>query len=119
MKRGNPMSMYNLNDESASGGWTPTRIVGALLALAGTGVIIWTVVEIFQLFTQESAFIVLDQIVPREIIVSKNGANSLLLPRELLIFGIPIWALTVTSKIGVMMMKSGLEYVDLPARRAK
>ena len=40
----------------------------------------------------------------------------LLLPRELLVFGIPVWALSVATRIGVMLMKSGLQYVELPRR---
>jgi hypothetical protein len=57
------MSVYNGYDEEGSG-WTASKIVGVALTFLGTVVVIWTVVEIFQLFTQGSAFIVLDGIVP-------------------------------------------------------
>jgi hypothetical protein len=80
-----------------------------LPTLLGAGVILWTVVEIFQLFTHESAFIVLDDIIPARIKLVEGG---LLLPHEILIYGLPIWAFSVTSKIGVMLLKSGLEYVE-------
>lgn len=46
-----------------------------------------------------------------------NGAK-VLLPRELLIFGIPIWALAASSKIGLTLLLSGLEYVEKPRRKA-
>lgn len=109
------MSIYNPNDEYSSG-WTASKIMGVLLTLLGAGVVLWTVVEIFQLFTHGSAFIVLDDIVPAQIEVVKNG---LLLPRELLIYGLPIWAFSVTTKIGIMLLKNGLEYVDRPRKVGK
>lgn len=71
------MSIYNPEDYDS--GWTASKIVGVLLTSLGAGVVLWTVVEIFQLFTHGSAFIVLDEIVPAQIEIVKNG---LLLPRE-------------------------------------
>ena len=108
------MSIYNSEDYES--GWTASKIVGVLLTLLGAGVILWTVVEIFQLFTHGSAFIVLDEIVPARIEIVEDG---LLLPREILIYGLPIWAFSVTSKIGVMLLKSGLEYVERPRKVGK
>ena len=108
------MSIYNPDDYES--GWTASKIVGVLLTLLGAGVVLWTVVEIFQLFTHGSAFIVLDEIVPARIELLENG---LFLPRELLIYGLPIWAFSVTSKIGVMLLKNGLEYVERPRKTTK
>ena len=108
------MSIYNPEDYES--GWTPSKIVGVLLTLLGAGVVLWTVVEIFQLFTHGSAFIALDDIVPARIELVENG---LLLPREILIYGLPIWAFSVTSKIGVMLLKNGLEFVDKPKKVGK
>ena len=89
------------------------------MAILGAGVLIWVVVSLFQLFTSTSSFLVLDEIVPKEMMVSQaaNGAK-VLLPRELLIFGIPIWALAAASKIGLTLLRSGLEYVEKPRRKA-
>lgn len=47
--------------------------MGVLLILLGAGVVLWTVVEIFQLFTHGSAFIVLDEIVPAQIEIVKKS----------------------------------------------
>ncbi len=110
------MSVYNGYDDESSG-FSISKIVGMILTLIGAVVIIWTVVEIFQLFTQGSAFIVLDGIVPQRIVLTElAGDGYLLLPRELLIFGIPVWALSVTTKIGMMLIQNGLQYVELPRR---
>ena len=108
--------MSIITDEDYGSTWSASKIVGFLLTLAGLGIILWTVVEIFQLFTQGSAFIVLDDIVPAQIEIVKNG---LLLPREVLIYGLPIWAFSVTSKIGVMLLKNGLEFVERPKKVGK
>jgi hypothetical protein len=75
------------------------------LTLLGAAVVLWTVVEIFQLFTHGSAFIVLDDIVPARIEI---GTEGLFLPREILIYGLPIWAFSVTSKIGVQIVPKQL-----------
>lgn len=105
------MTIYNSDNEN--NGFSLSKIVGAFLALAGAGVVLWTVAEIFQLFDQNSAFIFLDGIVPKQIWVG-SGDGALYIPRELLVYGIPIWALSVAAKIGVGLMKSGLEYLDIP-----
>ena len=108
------MSLYTDNEYGSS--FSASKIVGLLLTLLGAAVVLWTVVEIFQLFTQGSAFIVLDDIVPARI---ELGENGLFLPREILIYGLPIWAFSVTSRIGVMLLKNGLEFVDKPKKVGK
>ena len=65
------MSIYNPDDYDS--GWTASKIVGVLLTLLGAGVVLSTVVEIFQLFTHRSAFIVLDEIVPEQIEIVKKS----------------------------------------------
>ena len=110
------MTNYRLNDEYSASDWSASKLVGVLLTMFGAGVIIWTVIEIFQLFTQGSAFIFLDDIVPAQIEIVKNG---LLLPREALVYGLPIWAFSVTSKIGVMLLKTGLEFIERPRKVGK
>jgi len=109
--------MYN--DEYNSSGWSASKIVGSSLVLIGSAVILWTVSEIFQLFTSGSAFVMMSEIVPKEIRLIQDGTSSVLFPREVLVFGIPIWAMIVTSRIGTMMIKSGLEYVELPRKSGK
>lgn len=99
--------------------WSPSNIMGGFLVILGVGVLIWVVVALFQLFTSTSAFLVLDQIVPKEMVISQAGnGGRLLLPREILIFGVPIWALGASSKIGLTLLRSGLEYVEKPRRKA-
>ena len=108
------MSIYTDNEYGS--GLSASKIVGFLLTLAGLVVVLWTVVEIFQLFTHGSAFVVLDDIVPAQIEIVKNGLR---MPRELLIYGLPIWAFSVTSKIGVMLLKNGLEFIERPRKTGK
>lgn len=108
------MALYNPEDYGST--WSASKIVGLLLTLFGAAVVLWTVVEIFQLFTHGSAFLVLDDIVPARI---ELGENGLFLPREILIYGLPIWSFSVTSKIGVMLLKNGLEFVDKPKKVGK
>lgn len=108
-----------VDDYESGFAWSPTNIMGGLLVILGSGILIWVVVALFQLFTSTSAFLVLDQIVPKEMLISQgaNGAR-LLLPREILIFGIPIWALAAASRIGLTILRSGLEYLEKPRRKA-
>ena len=105
------MTIYNSDNESNN--LSISKAVGAFLALVGAGVVVWTVVGIFQLFDRNSAFIFLDGFVPEQIWVGR-GDGALYIPRELLVYGIPIWAFSVTAKIGVGLMNSGLEYLDIP-----
>ncbi len=106
-----------IDDYDGGFSWSPSNIMGGFLVILG--VLIWVVVSLFQLFTSTSSFLVLDEIVPKEMVISQaaNGAK-VLLPRELLIFGVPIWALAASSKIGLTLLRSGLEYVEKPRRKA-
>jgi hypothetical protein len=108
-----------VDDYDSGFNWSPSNIMGGFLAILGVGVLIWVVIALFQLFTSTSSFLVLDQIVPQQMVISQaaNGAK-VLLPREVLIFGIPVWALGAASKIGLTMLRSGLEYVEKPRRKA-
>jgi hypothetical protein len=115
-RRGSEMKV---DDYDSGFTWSPASMMGALLVILGVGVLIWVVISLFQLFTGTSAFLVLDRIVPKEMLISQaaNGVK-VLLPRELLIFGVPIWALGVSSRIGLTILRSGLEYVEKPRRKA-
>jgi uncharacterized membrane protein len=110
------MSMYNQNDEYATTGWAISKIVGVFLILTGVGVILWTVLQISELFTVQSAFIFLEEMVPAKIALSESQ-EGLLLPREILVFGIPLWALGTTARIGTMLVNNGLQYMDRPAKK--
>jgi hypothetical protein len=108
------------NDETESGlDWSPSNIMGGFLVILGAGVLVWVVISLFQLFASGSSFQMLDGIVPQEMILSQSGdGGKWLLPRELLVFGIPVWALTAATKIGITLLRSGLEYVEKPRRKA-
>jgi hypothetical protein len=111
------MSIYSDNEIGSTS--SPAKAVGFILALAGLVVILWTVAEIFQLFTHGSAFVTLNEIIPQKMILADSGKSYLLLPRELLIYGLPIWAFSVTSKIGLTLLKTGLEYIERPQKISK
>ncbi len=108
-----------IDDYDSGFSWSPANILGGFLVVLGAGVLIWVIVSLFQLFTSTSSFLVLDQIIPKEMVITQvaNG-GKLLLPREILIFGIPIWALGVSSRIGLTMLRSGLDYVEKPRQKA-
>ncbi len=110
------MSIYNANDEYGSGGLSVSKMAGIFLIVAGVGVILWTVFAISQLFTDQSAFIFMDEIVPSKIVLSENQ-GGLVIPRELLVFGVPVWALGSTARIGTSLVNSGLQYMDRPAKK--
>lgn len=107
------------NDYDSGSDWSPWSIMGGFLVILGVGVLLWVVISLFQLFASASPFVVFDRIVPKEMVISQsaNGAKTLF-PRELLVFGIPIWALGAATRIGLTLLRSGLEYVAKPNRKA-
>ncbi len=108
-----------VDEYSSSFEWSPANIMGGFLVILGVGVLIWVVISLFQLFTNASAFLVLDEIIPKEMIITQSADGAkLLLPREILIFGVPIWALAASSRIGLTLLRSGLEYVEKPRRKS-
>ena len=95
-----------------------SNIIGGFLVFLGSGVLIWVVITLFQLFSSASTFLVLDGLIPQEMIISETASSRLLLPREILIFGIPIWALSAATRIGLTMLRSGLQYVEKHPKRS-
>ena len=92
--------------------WSPSNLIGGFLILLGVVVLIWVVISIYQLFTNASSFFVMDAIIPQEIALSDVPNGNFLIPRELLIFGVPIWALSVSTSIGITMLKGGLSLIE-------
>ena len=86
--------------------------IGGFLIIVGVGVLIWVVASLFQLFTNTSSFFTLDEIIPQKIIIADLPDGLILLPREILIFGIPIWALSASSRIGLTLLKSGINFIQ-------
>jgi len=97
-------------------GWSISNMIGSFLALLGAAVLIWVVISLFQLFTDASSFFVLDEIIPQEMVISNSPNGSTLLPREILIFGVPIWALTASTSIGITMLKGGVSLMEKPRK---
>jgi hypothetical protein len=110
------MSIFNPNDDYPSNGWSLSKLMGIFLIMTGAGVLVWTVFEIFQLFTSQSAFIFLETLAPAQITFSANG-GMYEIPRELVVFGVPLWALGTTARIGLMLTSNGLQYMDRPAKK--
>lgn len=93
------------------------NVMGGFLVFVGVGVLIWVVISLFQLFTSSSPFLIMEGMVPKEVVLSNFGRDSrILLPREILVYGIPVWVLTAASKIGLTLLRGGLEYVDKPKK---
>ncbi len=92
--------------------WSLSSMVGGFLIVTSVGVLLWVVISLFLLFTDSSAFFVLEEIVPAKIILADVEGSELLFPRELLIFGIPVWALSVGTRIGIVLLKNGVKLAE-------
>ena len=108
------MKSYGQENES---NWSPSQVMGGFLIMVGTGVLVWVVLSLFQLFTNASAFLVLDQIIPEKMVIMDLYEGTILFPREILIFGVPIWALSASSKIGLTLLKGGLNFIEKPKKK--
>ncbi|MBN1305143.1 MAG: hypothetical protein JXA13_11975 [Anaerolineales bacterium] len=111
------MSAMRNYDDYGGLNLSASNMMGGFLVFLGAGVLIWVVVSLYQLFSSSSTFLVLDGIIPMEMVISETSGGRLLLPREILIFGVPIWALSAATKIGLTLLRSGLQYVDKPSKR--
>ncbi len=108
------MKSYGQENEFA---FSISDAMGGFLILIGTGILIWVVTSLFQLFTDTSSFLVLDEIIPQTMVITEFSNGTILLPREVLIFGIPIWALSASSKIGLILLKGGLNFMQKPKKK--
>ena len=108
------MNTYGRENEN---NWSLSSMIGGFLIITGVGVLLWVVISLFLLFTDSSAFFVMEEIVPAKIILAGVEGSEVLFPRELLIFGVPIWALSISSKIGLSFLKGGLNLIEKPKKK--
>lgn len=102
-----------------SGQWPLTRVIGVLLIILGVIAFLWVLWGAHQLFTHASSFQVFDEVVPQQIVLTQSrGEPGLLLPREFLIYGIPLGLLGLVTKLGGSMLKWGIDCLELKARRS-
>ncbi len=99
-----------------SGNWSITKVIGIVLILLGIFGFAWVLWGAHQLFTQGTSFQVLDGMVPAEIAFS-HSASSLLLPREVLVYGIPLFLLSLVTKLGGTLLKWGLDCLEIKKRK--
>lgn len=95
-------------------GWSLSNMIGIFLTVLGVGIVLWVAVSIYLLFTQSSAFFMLDKLVPEQIYFGEFPDGELLLPREIFVFGVPLAALSIGGRIGVSLLRSGVKLFEKP-----
>ena len=108
------MNYYNQDNDF---GISFSNLIGIFLAAVGVGVLLWVAVSIYQLFTDSSAFFMLDNLIPEEIIVGQFPDGALFVPREFFVYGVPLAALSIGGRIGIAMLKSGVSLFEKPEKK--
>lgn len=110
--------MYSEGQDSSIFGVIPfSKIVGTILILLGLVVFSWVLWEAYFLFNQGSAFKLFDDLLPQEILVADFPAEGrLLLPRELLVYGVPLSILSLAVNMGGLLLKYGFQYIEKPGK---
>ncbi len=89
------------------------KIVGAVLIILALVTFGWVSLEIYQLYKHGEAFLLMDRLIPKNIIISTfEESGKLYLPREIFVYGLPLWILSLAVQIGVALLKAGSQYVD-------
>lgn len=95
------------------------KIVGVGLVLAGVVVLAVTVFEIYGLFTRPANFVSFQTLLPERIIVADFEEGFVYLPREVFMYGVPLSLLGLAVKIGEVLLRWGLNYIDPRRQEAK
>lgn len=90
--------------------WRP--LVGGFLLIMGLLVFVWVGWEIIQLYYEGNAFRVFEDFPPTQIIVMESATTKLYLPREILVYGLPLWVLGLAIQLGSVLLKTSGEYMD-------
>jgi hypothetical protein len=103
--------MYD--DQTIFGDWPLSRLVGLLLVMLGMATFLWVLWEVYRLFSQAGSFARFDALIPEQIVVADLARDGMIyLPRELLVYGIPLWILGLATNIGGSFFKWGFQNLN-------
>jgi hypothetical protein len=89
-----------------------TRIIGVGLVALSAAMLLWVAFEAYQMLTHAMFFDLFEAMIPQEILIADLGDGGVIyLPRELLVFGVPIWLVTLVSTIGLGLLRAGMQYL--------
>jgi hypothetical protein len=90
------------------------KIVGVILIILALVALGWVLVETYQLYKYGQAFLLTDKLIPKTIpiMMSEETDNRLYLPREIFVYGIPLWILGLAVQVGVALLKAGTQYFE-------
>lgn len=91
-------------------------MIGVFLTVLGVGVLLWVVVSIYLLFTDNSSFYLIDDLLPAEIVFGDFPDGSIFVPREFFVFGVPLSALSIGGRIGIALLKNGVSLFEKPKK---
>lgn len=98
-------------------GWSLSSLIGIFLTMLGVGVLLWVVISIYLLFTENSSFLLMDEMLPDQIFFGQFDGGELLVPREFFLFGVPLSALSIGARIGISLLKNGGSLFEKPNRK--
>jgi len=106
--------MFNQEQQGSLFSAVPfAKIVGWVLIALALVMFGWVAFELYQLYKFGEAFLLMNKLIPGTILISTFEQNgNLYLPREILVYGIPMWILALTAQIGGSLLKAGSQYIN-------
>ena len=89
------------------------KIVGGILIVLALVTFGWVSLEIYQLYKHGESFLLMDRLIPKNILfLTFEESGKMYLPREIFVYGLPLWILGLAVQIGVALLKAGSQYGD-------
>jgi len=106
--------MFDQDQQSNLLGVIPyTKIIGVFLIVLALLALGWVIFEVYQLYEYGQAFLLTDKLIPETILISTFEENGkLYLPREIFVYGVPLWVLGLGLQVGVALLRTGAQFVD-------
>ena len=92
-------------------------MIGIFLIIIGVGVVLWVVISLYLLFTDSSAFFMVDKLIPPEIVFGQFDEGQLFVPREIFLFAVPLSELSIGARIGIALLSGGTKLFEKPKKK--
>jgi len=96
-----------------------SKLVGLALISAGIVVLGGAVLQVYWFLTRPEMFAGFQTLLPERIVVVESEMGTVLLPREFLMYGVPLSLLSLVGKIGGELLSRGVDFLEPVRRRSR
>lgn len=87
-------------------------LLGLFLLFLGLAVFAWVFWEVWNLYQYGASFQRFDKLIPESIMFGKSERTDFYIPREILVYSLPLFILSIAIQLGTTLLKNATGYLE-------